>query len=487
MINLLATLLLLLASPCDGSTTRWWIPGPNIPHSSFKLVTVEKLTPNSFSAAENNTQILQKIIGNAQPGNTVIIPAVSDGGVYWLAGGNTFQDLHNVTLDIQAEFRAVTACFDGCWPKDAKGKNFLHFFQFSNSTHLTIHGNGRIDGSGKGWWNRYTIGNHSHSSRPKMFVFNGVSDLLIHDLTFVNSPSFNILLKPVLRAEIKNVTVITDRAVVRQIKSTMAATRRRLTLASNEQLASSGSYSSTLQPEDLNTDGIDPMGRDIFIHDCNIQNDDDSIAVKPLSNDYVGDEHLTCTENVLIENTRLTGFGASIGSVPPHPDHNCVRNITFRNISMPGTGKGIYIKSNPTCAADGSKTAEITNILYEHVDIKKPLWFSIWIGPQQQHEPGSSLGNKCALIYPLFNTKCPTQSCVDFRNITLRNVTITDPLLSPGVILGNATNKMSGIIFENVEVINSGSLPFGKGYQCKNAIGVSTGTTHPVPSCFSQQ
>ena len=58
--------------------------------------------------------------------------------------------------------------------------------------------------------------------------------------------------------------------------------------------------------------GIDPSGKDIWIHDCNILNDDDSIAVKPKSG---SDPFNPCTENLLIENLVLTGFGASIGSV----------------------------------------------------------------------------------------------------------------------------------------------------------------------------
>ena len=179
------------------------------------------------------------------------------------------------------------------------------------------------------------FGNHTSKKRPKMFVFQNVTDLKISNMTFVNSPSFNLLLNPVLRVEISHVTVVTDRNVVRRLKTTLSQRRRRLSGAT-----------AGLQPEDLNTDGIDPSGKDIWIHDCSIQNDDDSIAVKPLSNVIIGRDntHLACCENILIENTMLTGFGASIGSVPPHLDHNCVRNITFRNISMPGTGKGVYIK-----------------------------------------------------------------------------------------------------------------------------------------------
>ena len=88
-----------------------------------------------------------------------------------------------------------------------------------------------------------------------------------------------------------------------------------------------------LQPEDLNTDGIDPRGVDFHIHDVTISNDDDSIAVKPQGRQSLSGD---CTRNLLIENAVLTGFGASIGSVPPHADVNCVRNVTFRNVSMPG-------------------------------------------------------------------------------------------------------------------------------------------------------
>ena len=37
----------------------------------------------------------------------------------------------------------------------------------------------------------------------------------------------------------------------------------------------------------------------------------------------------------------------SIGSISPNVDHNCIRNITFRNVYMSRPLKGIYIKTNP--------------------------------------------------------------------------------------------------------------------------------------------
>jgi len=237
-----------------------------------------------------------------------------------------------------------------------------------------------------------------------------------------------------------------------------------------------------LQPEDLNTDGIDPSGTDIWIHDCVVYNDDDSIAVKPSQKgDWAGD----CTENVLIENMVLSGFGASIGSVPPSTNHNCVRNITFRNLSMPRTGKGIYVKSNPQCE-EGS-TGEITDITYEDVNMDQPEWWPIWIGPQQQQEPGGSLGTKCSLEYPF--GQCPTQGCVTFKNITLKDVKVNSPWFSPGVILGNNSNPMQGIVFDNVTFDFgghsnspfSGNVPWGRVYQCTYVRGRSSGSTSPQP------
>jgi len=41
--------------------------------------------------------------------------------------------------------------------------------------------------------------------------------------------------------------------------------------------------------------------------------------------------------------------------------------------------KGIYIKPNPGNGGDGI----IENILYENVHMKTPIWWAIWIGPQQ--------------------------------------------------------------------------------------------------------
>lgn len=164
---------------------------------------------------------------------------------------------------------------------------------------------------------------------------------------------------------------------------------------------------------------------------------------------------------------------------------------------MPGTGKGIYVKSNPSCGVGidrfgntVQKTAVLENILFEDVNISRPWWWAVWVGPQQQHEPGSNLGDKCAIAYPL-RGHCPTQGCATFNNITLRRVTIDEPFLSPGVILGNATNPMVGVALEDVKVRFgsnplSGAWPWGRNYLCQHANLKSFGDTSPAPDCGSE-
>jgi len=129
--------------------------------------------------------------------------------------------------------------------------------------------------------------------------------------------------------------------------------------------------------------------------------------------------------------------------------------------------------------------------------MKEPFWWPIWIGPQQQHEPHTKLGGGCPLLYPLpGSTHCPTQGCSTFENITLRNIRIERPLLSPGVILGNETNPIKNLIMENVTVeaskwkpfhgkwpFHEKKFPFRGRYKCKHVEGSCKGCD-PLPSCM---
>jgi hypothetical protein len=127
-----------------------------------------------------------------------------------------------------------------------------------------------------------------------------------------------------------------------------------------------------------------------------------------------------CTSDVLVENIVITlGVGASIGSVRPNPNVNCVRNITFRNIEFHSPIKvhlcgkvtyfdtlsqnslvvrllcqAIYVKPNPGTVGTGI----IDNVLYENIVAKNPLWWAIWVSTQQQVNWSRFCGKKLRFI-----------------------------------------------------------------------------------------
>ena len=73
----------------------------------------------------------------------------------------------------------------------------------------------------------------------------------------------------------------------------------------------------------------------------------------------------------------------TVGSVPPEKECNCVKNITFRNVRMVRPFKGIYVKTNP----GDEGTGLIQDIYYSNFTMDRPIWWAIYIGPQQMKEP----------------------------------------------------------------------------------------------------
>jgi hypothetical protein len=73
----------------------------------------------------------------------------------------------------------------------------------------------------------------------------------------------------------------------------------------------------------------------------------------------------------------------SIGSVAPKDEYSCVYDIKFQNHVFHHPAKAIYVKTNPgttTSMLPGSG-GKIEKILYENIEIHKPFWWNIYIGP----------------------------------------------------------------------------------------------------------
>jgi polygalacturonase len=171
----------------------------------------------------------------------------------------------------------------------------------------------------------------------------------------------------------------------------------------------------------FNTDGFDVTGNNVWIHDCSVWNQDDCIAVKDGSS------------NMLFERITASGVGLTIGSI----GGSTVRNITFRDCVMPNSFKGLYLKFRDSGGL-------IADVLYENIVIESPNQWPIWLGPAQQSDSAElCAAHPCSICWPQDpKAKCNAPAAGSYANITFRNITINNAKLSPGVLLGNATNPM---------------------------------------------
>lgn len=196
----------------------------------------------------------------------------------------------------------------------------------------------------------------------------------------------------------------------------------------------------------LNTDGIDPSASNVHIYNGVIDNFDDAVVFKPCHEGY---KFCQCSGGYVHDIQTFFSVGMSIGSVPPREPANCIKDVVFRDIRMEYPIKAIYIKSNPGDTGSGL----IQNITYENIFIYRALWWALWIGPQQQEQPGGYVSQGCNFDFPRHGSSCPTNPLVSFRDITLRNVTAIDGLNQlAGMIIANESNPGRNFLFDKVLV-----------------------------------
>jgi polygalacturonase len=217
----------------------------------------------------------------------------------------------------------------------------------------------------------------------------------------------------------------------------------------------------------------------VLIERVKITNDDDAIAVKP---SHKTDSISPCSEHIIARDiTVVRGVGMTIGSVPPSDNYACVRDVHFSNVTFHHPYKAIYVKTNPgttTSMLPGSG-GEISNITYTDITIHNPLWWNIYIGPQQQKQPDGS-GPGC-ILYPLGggDATCATQPLITVKNIELHNVTTYGSLFPPGIIRCDPTWPCTGFVWDNVHTHSLWKL-LGFGFITENTDGTVT-HSRPVP------
>ncbi|NOU61297.1 glycoside hydrolase family 28 protein [Marinifilum caeruleilacunae] len=333
------------------------------------------------------TEAIQKTIDKCAEnggGKVVVPPGKFLSGALFLKSNICFEVMAGATLLFDDNIEN-TPIIDGRW-EGIERKVYASIFTGHHLSNVSIIGRGTIDGQGEKWWNahvetkkiRKQHGIHKVREpenpegcplkvpRPRLVNLYNCTNVLISELTFINSPSWTI--HPVY---CENITI--------------------------EKI-------SIIQPyESPNTDGIDPEScKDVRILNCFIDCGDDCITIKSGYNEDGRRVGIPC-ENVVISNCTFAHGRSAIGIGSEMSGG--VKNVSISNCVFNGTLRGLRIKTN----RERGGTVEnyrASNIVMSNVEtaISVDMYY----------------GNKNSKPVPV-SEKTPT-----FKNMHLSNITATD-------------------------------------------------------------
>ncbi|VFQ96133.1 unnamed protein product [Cuscuta campestris] len=262
----------------------------------------------------------------------------------WLTG--SFNLTSNFTLFLQRGALILGSQNPEEWPiieplpsygrgRERLGGRHISLIHGNALSNVVITGeNGRIDGQGKMWWELWWNRTLKHTRGHLVELLNS-HNILISNLTFLNSPFWN--LHPVYCSDV----VIRDVTILAPLNAP-------------------------------NTDGIDAdSSTNVCIEDCYIESGDDLVAVKSGWDQY-GMKTARPSSNVIIQRvsgTTPTCSGVGIGSEMS----GGVSNVVIKDLYIRDSAAGVRIKT------DKGRGGYIRNITIHNITmerVKIPLRFS---------------------------------------------------------------------------------------------------------------
>ncbi|KAK6941160.1 Glycoside hydrolase, family 28, partial [Dillenia turbinata] len=354
-----------------------------------------------------NTQAFQNAIFyldsfSDKGGAQLVIPAGR-----WLTGSFGLASHLTLWLDDGAVILGSTNADD--WPiidplpsygrgRELPGRRHQSLIYGRNLTDVIITGNnGTIDGQGTDWWNRFRNKTLDYT-RPHLLELMDSTEVVISNLTFLNSPFWTIHPVYCSHVIVKNVTI--------------------------------------LAPLDSpNTDGIDPDSSDhICIEDCYISTGDDLIAIKSGWDEY-GISYGRPSKSIIIH--RLAGethnsAGIAIGSEMS----GGVSDVYAEDLRIFNSYTGLRIKTSP------GRGGYVRNVYIARVqmsNVTAAIRFTGLYGehPDEFYDPNALPKIEKITIKDVKGENISSAGLLqgikrdDFRNICLFNITFSTSSIFP--------------------------------------------------------
>ncbi|MGB6429426.1 MAG: glycoside hydrolase family 28 protein [Candidatus Acidiferrales bacterium] len=389
-----------------------------------------------------NTAAIQAAIdacAKAGGGTVLVPPGVFLTGPLFLKSHIVFEVVAGATLLGSANFSDYPT-IAGRW-EGLDRTVFASLLTGMDLENVTIQGRGTLDGQGPVWWDAFhkttalrrqmnlmerepenPPGSPLAWPRARMINLYRSKNIVIRDLSIVNSPSWNIHPVDCENVLIDGVSIVNPK----------------------------------MSP---NTDGIDPEScRNVRISNCYISTGDDCIVIKS-GYKYIADHPFGVCEDIAVTNC-VFGYGHAgvcIGSETA----GGVRNVTSSNCVCDGTARGLYIK---TARGRGNVIEDIRAVNWVMRNIEQePVMVTLVY--QGSGDPAKAM--------PVDATT-PTVRNVYFSGVTARtskraiaieglaespiqNVYLRDIVIESSATGADCT-RASGVTFENV-IVNADGGP----------------------------